>query len=407
MRAMSVATLILLRAAAAGAQTDAPASEPQQPDVARTAPGRPQDAANEAAPQTPVPASAPGPGELPETPQIQWQLAPIVYGGDLGYEMRMTRNEGQPATLEQIVLANIRGRSYVWQPWFAQVRGGLGLVLSREHIANDGTNNVGLVDQKPVTVTGNLGLTVFPVSRFPFDASFERTDSRTSGAIASSDYTSTLMSLRQSYSSLDGNTHLSARFERSILESESFGRDTLNNIEANLAQAVGNHNLEFETGYSQNVHEQTDERSTIERASLRDTYRPSNLLTVESLAYVNSTDFDSGSGTTPSSNSRTSQVTSFATWRPAEQSPLYMTGSLRLLSLDTDTTGTPAHSQSLNGTVGANYQYTQYTRLFATAGFTENRSAERAPTRSTRAWARRTPRRSSRWANTCTAGPHR
>jgi hypothetical protein len=308
-------------------------------------------------------------GAVEGAPTVEWRLAPIVYDGDVSYEARMTRNENQPDTLEHLLIGNLRGRSYVWQPWFVQVRGGLGFVLSKLHI--DEAPGTEAVDQQPVTLTGNVGLTVFPVSRFPFDGSYEVTDSRTSGDLTSLDYTSKRLSLRQSYATLTGGTTASARYERSVLESESFGRDRLDNIEANISKSAGKHNLQAEGSRAYNQRDQTNETSLIDRISLRDTWRPNNLSSVESLAYVTRTDYDPGdSGLSSATNSDTAQLTSFATWRPAERHPLYVTGSLRAFGVRNEASGVQTEAQSLNASIGANYQYSPVLRFLASASAT-------------------------------------
>lgn len=306
-----------------------------------------------------------------------WSFAPLVYGGDIGYEVRVTRYEEQAGTLEQLALANLRARSYIWQPWFVQLRGGLGLVLSRQQIDADPAAGTESISLQPVGVTGSLGFTLFPVSRFPFDAGVEVTDSRNSGQITSTDYMNTRYGVRQSYSSLGGGTYMSARYERSILESDAFGTDTLNNLEANLSQSTGSHSLQLNAGYISNLREQTGEASTIETVSLSDTYRPNPLLYVETLGYINRVAYELVDNTALAGlGSRTAQITSFATWRPALQSPLYVTGSLRWLDLENQSEGAGSGSgtRTLNATLGAQYQYRAYTRLFTNLSAFDNRS---------------------------------
>ena len=317
--------------------------------------------------------SAAGEPDVAERPRIRWKLAPVVWGGDLGYEARMTRNQGQGSTFEQLVIGNVHGRSYIWQPWFVQVRGGVGFVLSRLHASGDGNGS----DQQPVSLTGNLGITVFPVSRFPFDLSYERTDSRTNGDIASSDYTSERLSVRQSYTTPSGGTYMSARYDRSVLESQTFGRDRLDSVEANLTHSLGHHNLQFDLGHSLNERDRTSERTSIERLSFRDSYRPSALTSVETQAYVNATDYDPGStGSSSSTGTRTSQLTSFATWRPSEASKLYFTGSLRALALEFDSEDERSKATALNGSLGINYQYNDATRFLGNVSLSESKSGE-------------------------------
>jgi len=361
-------------AAVPSADSEIPASDvPVQPnDIPAQPPEGPGQPTGATTSPTEIDAGSAPAGASPA--RIQWRLAPILWSGDIGYEARMTRNEDQGNTLEQLIIANLRGRSYIWQPWFVQVRGGLGLVLSRLHTSNDTGSGV---DQSPVTTTGNVGLTVFPVSRFPFDASYEVTDSRTSGEITSIDYTNKRLSLRQSYTTPTGGTFMSARYERSVLESDAFGRDRVDSVEANLSHAFGNHSVQLDAGHSLNERDRTRERTTLERLSLRDSYRPNPRTSIESQAYVNTTDYDpGGSGSFAATGTRTAQLNSFATWRPSDQSKLYLTGSLRALALETESGDEQSDSRSLNASLGANYQYSDYTRLLASLSVNESKAGD-------------------------------
>lgn len=355
------------------AGTDLPAADADASPAASAGgtQGNPQPAPTQSPTDDAVPATSGG--GVGGRPRIRWQLAPVVWGGDLGYEARMTRNQGQGNTFEQLVIGNVHGRSYVWQPWFVQVRGGLGVVLSRLNTSGNGNGS----DQQPVSLTGNVGLTVFPVSRFPFDLSYEITDSRTNGDIASADYTSERFSVRQSYTTPSGGTFMSARYDRSVLESDTFGRDRLDSIEANLSHTLGHHNLQFDLGHSLNERDRTAERTSIERASFRDSYRPNALTSVETQAYVNATDYDPGStGSASSTGTRTSQLTSFATWRPSEVSKLYFTGSLRALALENDNADERSKATALNGSLGVNYQYNDATRFLGNLSLSESKSGD-------------------------------
>jgi hypothetical protein len=118
----------------------------------------------------------------------------------------------------------------------------------------------------------------------------------------------------------------------------------------------------------------TQQSAVIDRVALRDTYRPSSLASLDTLAFVTNTQFDAGDSGMLTTETRTAQLTSFGTWRPTEQSPLYVTGNVRALSLENGIGDFTAETQTFNGSLGANYQYSPRLRFLGNLGLTNNRS---------------------------------
>jgi hypothetical protein len=65
---------------------------------------------------------------------------------------------------------NATANTFIWQPWFARVSGGLGLGFNTSStMTGKSSGNI---------VTGNAIFSLLPSSRFPFEARFSRSDSR-------------------------------------------------------------------------------------------------------------------------------------------------------------------------------------------------------------------------------------
>lgn len=305
---------------------------------------------------------------------IRWTLAPIRWGGELAAETRVLGGSEQPRRLQQVEIANIRFGSYIWEPWFAQISGSLGLVTGRERGGGGGESPVGAFagGGNTTTVTGNGTLSVFPTSRFPFHAMFDVSDSRASGELTRSDFKSTRIGVRQAYRPLEGQSNFVLSYDRSVLDSPSFGRDTLDVLEASMNRNFGVQTLDVSGNHTRNTRSATGEGSNLNRLTARHTVRPGTTLSVDSFANLSSIDFHLQNNNLVTDNrSRFLQFNSFATWRPREGSPLYVTGGGRLFQATADTGGVASEVRSLNANVAAVYAWNRNTNVFGSASVTQ------------------------------------
>jgi len=309
------------------------------------------------------------PSETAEPPGrgIEWGLAPIRWGGNVGLEIRRRKVSDQPYRLEQMQVANLRGASYVWQPWFAQVTGALGVIASKEHGAQ-GANDAAAPSSSSNSVTGGAGLSVFPISRFPFYAYYDRGDSRASNETTNNDFTSTRFGLRQNYQAAESATRYTASFDRSTLDSPSFGRDTVDVLAGGLNRTAGPQSLDISGNRARSSRSDTGEGSLSNRVIARHGLRPDALTSVDSLASVSSSQFHVLANGQPSdSRSRFTQASTFATWRPGERSPLNLSGGARVFQSVIATNETSTESDTLSGNIAANYAFTPHTLVTGTA----------------------------------------
>jgi hypothetical protein len=302
-----------------------------------------------------------------EPPGPEWGLAPIRWGGNVSVETRRRRVSNEPYRLQQVEIANLRGASYLWQPWFAQLSGGLGVITAKEHGAQ-GENELAAPSSSSNTLTGGAALSVFPVSRFPFYANYDRTDSRASNEITNSDFTTTRFGLRQNYHAAEGVARYTASFDRSILDSSSFGRDTVDLFAGGLNRTAGPQSLDLAGSRARNSRSDTGEGSQLDRMIARHGLRPDALTSVDSLVSVSNSQFHILTNGQPTDNrSRFTQASTFSTWRAGEGSPLYLSGGARVFRSAIDTSGTTAESDTLSGNIAANYAFTRHTHLSGAA----------------------------------------
>ncbi|MBI5910830.1 MAG: hypothetical protein HY848_12870 [Betaproteobacteria bacterium] len=362
--------LLLAQAIGAGTATDAgvDAQQPQPSAAADAASGAAADAASGAAADA---ASGAIVGVSP--PWFGWGLPPVRWGGSMATDIRMNNSGNNPRRLQRIESANIKGASYIWQPWFAQVSGGLGLLVSQERqSAGAGLSAEQAHSTRSNAVTGNAEATLFPVSRFPFNAYFDVSDSRASGELTSGDITSTRFGMRQSYRPLEGGDNYSASFNRSTLESQSFGRDTVNALAASMNRDAGPQSFNLSGSHTGNTRSDTGERTAFSQINGRHSYRPEPELSVESLASLSSSDFRLLSAGVPTENrSNFAQANTFATWRPEEDSPLYVTGGARMFRSAIANSATQTQSLTLGANLAATYALSRQTSLAASVSVTQ------------------------------------
>lgn len=300
--------------------------------------------------EEPAPADRPAPGAV-EQPARRWGMAPIRWGGTLTDDVRWASADGEPDRTSHVQGIRLRAATYLWQPYIAQLSGSLGLTTSNEKSDPPGGGG------DASSISGGLALALFPVSRYPFLASYNRTDSRTEGELTSTDYTSTRISLRQSYRPLDRNDTYAFTYDRSMLQGEAFGEDSVDAVSATFTRQLKEQTWEIAGNLTLSDQGEGGGNSRFLRASARHTWRPEERpWTVDSLASVNDSLLHYTSAGLPIDNhSRFLQLNSFATWRPDTEKPLLVTGGLRFFRIDSELGGGGGSSQVLNANAAATY----------------------------------------------------
>ena len=306
---------------------------------------------------TVVPTDKPAPGVTRE-PLRRLGLAPIRWGGVVSYDLRKTTAEGEPDNLTHAQGVQVRAATYLWQPYIAQLSGSLGLTASQENSdqPTDGNAN---------GVSGGLALSLFPVSRYPFLASYDRSDSRASDTFTTSDYISTRMSIRQDYRPPNRSDSYALNWDRSVLEGQAFGEDRVDALTATFTRQMKYYDWDLSGNATLSEREETGESSRFLRTTLRHAWRPeSMLMSVDSLASINDNQLkQSAAGRLAASDTRFMQINSFATWRPESDSPLLVTGGARVFRSENNLAESESVSQVLSANLGANYNLNQRTSV--------------------------------------------
>ncbi len=310
---------------------------------------------------TGITADTPAPGATREAPR-RLGIAPIRWGGVLSYDVRKTSAEGEPDQLTHAQGVQVRAATYLWQPYIAQLSGSLGLTASQE-------DSNQLTSGNATGVSGGVALSMFPVSRYPFLASFDRSDSRASDTFTSSDYISTRMSLRQDYRPPDRSDNYAFNWDRSLLEGQAFGEDRVDSLSATFTRQMKYYNWDLSGNATQSDRSETGENSRFLRTTLRHAWRPENtLISVDSLASINDSQLkQSAAGRLTDSSTRFLQINSFATWRPEADSPLMVTGGARIFRSESNLLENESASQVVSANIGANYNLNSRTSLAGSA----------------------------------------
>lgn len=303
-----------------------------------------------------------------------WSIPPLRWGATTSTDIRADRVRATRAgnsvhRLQQYETANLRASSYVWQPWFAQVSGDLGLIIAKAQESDrEGSGSAGGHRTGSSALTGGGDVSLFPASRFPFGANYSRSDSRASGDLVSSDVTSTRFGLRQSYRPVESGSSYVASFTRSTLESPSSGQDIVNALSAGMNMSTDLQSLDLTGSHTGNIRRRTGERTAFSQANARHSYRPEGEWSIDSLANLSSSEFRLLSGGTPSNNrSQFAQASSFATWRPEDDVPYYFSGGARMFRSAIDTGAGETQTLSLGGNIAATYTPSRQTNIAASA----------------------------------------
>ena len=223
----------------------------------------------------PPPASAPAEAGLTD---VRWELAPIRWRGLLALDLRSFNVEGQAYRREAIESATLQATSYVYQPWFAQLAFGLTGVAAQQH---------GELASRADTLTGNGLVAVFPTSRFPFQANYERTDSRSSEQFTGRDFVQDRAGVRQSYRTIRGDQNASVAFDRSKLTPMPSAAIRWTCTTPGYTRSLDN-NFELSGNRTRNTRE-AGEHAVFDRLFGRHNYSADGLVTAETLASYGAT----------------------------------------------------------------------------------------------------------------------
>ncbi len=309
-------------------------------------------------------------------------IGPVDLSGGLGYSYRALSEGGDREDSSHQLLASLNATNYFWEPWLATSR--LSLTFASDSSESRDAASTATTDAR--LVTGDWSLALIPDSKTPFNLQYQRSDSRIdrvgTGEIpitfVGEDYSSSYLGLRQSYITDNGGRY-QARIDLRSWDSRLSGGydDTLIGVEADL-RLPKNHFI-ARSSY------QTNEHSLVERTNksmildLSDYYYPVRGLRVDSRASLYDSDrsfLDPTSSDTRLTTTNIAQASSFLFWRP-ENSPLSVSGGVRVLTLDGAQGGVAANDQMQTAVnAGAFYFYNNNIRFDASLTSTFRKTAD-------------------------------
>ena len=317
-------------------------------------------------PAGPAPTPSPSPSAEPGLGDVRWELAPVRWRGLVAADLRSFRADGQAERRELVQSATLQGVSYIYQPWFAQLAFGVTAVASQERGEERGHAN---------TLGGNGLLSVFPTSRFPFQANYERTDSRASEQFTGRDYVMQRAGARQTYRTLAGDSSVGLSVDRSTLTSEAFGRDTVDVWNATHTRSFGLHSFDAQANRTQNDRG-SGERARFDRLFGHHNYQRGGLKTTETLASYGATS-QSLPGR-PEVRNEVTQLNAFGTWRAEDDDPLFLTGGARLLQSRISDPSNETENRAAMAYGAANYRISRNLMVSGGGSVTHNTTDERS-----------------------------
>ena len=302
-------------------------------------------------------------------------FAPARWGGTIGMEYLAQRADETRWRNQVTGTVNLNAASYFWQPWFAQVTGTMTVLGSATRGGDLERANTPSGFTPNYSLSGGGTLAVFPSSRFPFLGSFHSTDSRATGEFTASDYRSTRASLRQTWRDPLGTTTFAGGLDYNSLDSSSFGRDTVVQLDGRYLGTLDPHRIDAAIAWSRNRRNGGDEGSDIARAYGTHLYTPNSELWVSSLANLSEMRI-SGIGTTPALTQRIGQLSSQAVWRPGFDDRLVLTGGGRVFLNQFSRGDSSDTADSLSANAGATFAITEEATLNAAVSATDSSVGE-------------------------------
>jgi hypothetical protein len=326
--------------------------------------------------------AAPTPAEPVAGNGIRWELAPWRSSGMLALDLREQRQGLGQRSRQAVLSGDIDFASYLWQPWFVQLRAGVGALQSQDRSRDSSGGASGSTHSS--AWTGRLGVSVFPASRFPFELRADVSDTRTRGDNLGADYRSQRLALSQGWRPLVGNHQVQLNGDHSRFIASDGVSDTLIVLAAKSTHQWREHAVDLGASLSRNTRSDSEQKSRFNALSARHSFQPHADLRVETLATENDTRLRNTAGDTFGSDLR--QLSTLASWRPREGEwgyrvgePLQVGASVRWAEFDSRGAASDASAQSINATLGATQELQRVWRLTGNASYGRFDSGAAAP----------------------------
>ncbi len=301
---------------------------------------------------------------------IEWKLAPWRMSGSVALDGRWLRLDNGNRSKQGVLVTDLEFTSYVWKPWFIQLRAGLGAMASVEHSSADSGSRSGSGSGSSA-LNGRFTLSAFPASRFPFELRADASDSQTDGNSLGGAYRTHHVAVTQSYRPETGNDNYQLNIDYSKVMPQEGGADTLWAFQATALRQYVENTFELGANLSLNRRSDTGDSSDIRTLTARHSFHPTTDFLIETLATHNDVQLRSSvPGGDLDFGSDMRQVSSFLTWRPREgewfhapDAPLSVTGTARWIDSGATNGGGGQRFSAFSGTVGVTKELTRAWRV--------------------------------------------
>jgi hypothetical protein len=297
---------------------------------------------------------------------IRWNLArPLLrWSGLVGVDYFIDKADDIDArTLNAYTTLLGTADTYLWQPWLAQLQGNLALSVfyNNTESRDDGGGLGSNPEQTTYAWSGGGRVGVFPYSRFPFEAYFDVSDSRTNGTLFEQNQDSLRYGIRQRYQNQVGSQAYAFSWDHSILDQTYSGtpntKDTLDIVILNGSYAMTNQSVGAGVQWDRNKRNDGFSQTNL-NAVAQHNWLPSAQWNVNSV--LSGRDQQVKQPSTPRSDSTFAQVFSVANWTPADL-PMSGFATVRLANTSTETGAGETDSNEASAGVAGSYFYNRNT----------------------------------------------
>lgn len=311
---------------------------------------------------------------------LGWEIPPIRWGGSVGYTYQRSSNDTGYNSVTQGLFSNLAASSYIYAPWFARVSGRLGITTNST--SSSGSQDGAGDSNRSSNMVGGGEVNMFSSSRYPFRAYFDRSDSRASGTIVTTDYVSNRYGVSQSLRSEDGMSTGNFMLDRNTINSSDGRRDDVTALSGTYSTTTGIVQNNVNARYSLGEQSGTGNRASLVGLNSSHIANVSDTLNLGGI--MNYADSDirtaSGFGSSSSSRGRYLQLYTYGSWLPEfedlEDLPLTLNGGLRYTNQETSFDGTGFNAQTLGANLSGLYRFSRNLSASANSAITQITQAQ-------------------------------
>lgn len=312
-----------------------------------------------------------------EEPHLQ--LAPIILhsslSGIIDYILERDTIGASKTTIQTLAVglnAKAGVKSFIMQPWLAQVSGNLDAYLYGAKTNYNMEQNYGTVQ---ANIYGDAALDLVKYSRFPFKAEIFRKNSITDNFnIGTYNNQTTGYTLTQRYATKSKRFSASAGYTSQETTQGGINPNYLDNFNLGMHLVPTSHQYLDIFGNTLNSSQPSQGASSkYDTVEAHHVYQPNMIFSLATVVNTLNSNYSLTQGnSTQQYDTSSRQLNSFASIRPL-RSPLTVTSSVRFFSTDSSNNGIPTYTlTSTYFNLGANYLLSPYLRVYGSVDVSDS-----------------------------------